>query len=155
MSTADIYNFLQVSDHLLTGGQPTEDQLRAAALEGVTAVINLATLHPRYSLDDEAGLVQSLGLAYHHIPADWEHPTPADFTAFEAAFLPLTQQKTLVHCAANFRVTAFYSLFAQKHLGWTEAQAEAFRAQIWERSDYPVWEDFVKEMRQRFGRQNA
>ena len=149
MSTADIYNFLQVNDHTLTGGQPTEDQLRAAAAEGVTAVINLATLHPRYSLDDEAGLVQSLGLAYHHLPVDWEHPTAADFAAFEAAFLPLTEQKTLVHCAANFRVTAFYSLFAQKHLGWTESQAEAFRAQIWAGSDYPVWEEYVRDVRSR------
>ncbi len=147
MSTADIYNFIQVNDCLLTGGQPTEDQLRDAATEGVTAVINLATHHPRYSLDDEAGLVQSLGLAYHHLPVDWEHPTAADFAAFEAAFLPLTQQKTLIHCAANFRVTAFYSLFAQKHLGWTEAQAEAFRAQIWEGSDYPIWEAYIKDLR--------
>lgn len=150
MSTAGIYNFLKVTDLLLTGGQPTEDQLRAAAREGVTAVINLATHHPRYSLDDEAGLVQSLGLAYHHLPVDWEHPTPADFARFEAAFLPLQHQKTLLHCAANLRVTAFYALFAQKHLGWTSAQAEAFRAQIWSGSDYPVWEAFIQEIRANF-----
>lgn len=147
MSTDDIDNFIRVSDLVLTGGQPTEEQLRAAAAEGVKAVINLATLNPRYSLDDEVGLAQSLGMAYHHLPVEWEAPTAADFAAFEAAYLPLTGQKTLIHCAANFRVTAFYALFAQKHLGWSEAEAEAFRARVWAGSNYPVWEAFVREMR--------
>jgi protein tyrosine phosphatase (PTP) superfamily phosphohydrolase (DUF442 family) len=151
MSVEDIYNVVRVNDFLITGGQPTEDQIRDAAAEGVTTVINLATIHPRYSLDDEGRLVESLGMTYHHIPVNWDKPTEADFAAFEAAFQPLTQKKTLVHCAANFRVTAFYSLFAQKHLGWSEAQAEAFRGQVWEGSDYPVWESYIKEVRSKLG----
>jgi protein tyrosine phosphatase (PTP) superfamily phosphohydrolase (DUF442 family) len=147
VSTDDIHNFIRVSDLVLTGGQPTEEQLREAAAEGVQAVINLAPLHPGNSLDDEGGLAQSLGMAYHHLPVDWAAPTSADFAAFEAAYLPLARQKTLIHCAANFRVTAFYALFAQKHLGWSEAEAEGLRARVWAGSDYPVWEAFVQEMR--------
>jgi hypothetical protein len=34
-----------------------------------------------------------------------------------------------------------------KHLGWTEAQANEFRAPIWADSDYPIWEEFIKEMK--------
>jgi hypothetical protein len=48
---------------------------------------------------------------------------------------------------ANFRVTAFYGLYAQRHLGWSEAQAEALRAPIWNGSDYPVWEAFIRRKR--------
>jgi hypothetical protein len=55
--------------------------------------------------------------------------------------------KQLIHCAANFRVTAFYALYAMKHLGWTEAQAEEFRASIWKGSDYPIWEKFIDAMK--------
>ena len=51
--------------------------------------------------------------------------------------------RTLIHCAANFRVTAFYTLYARKHLGWSEAQAAALRDRIWAGSDYPVWEAFI------------
>lgn len=143
MSTNDIYHYLKVSDRLVTGGQPTAGQLRDAAAEGFTAVINLATTNPPYSLDGEGELVESLGLEYVHIPVDWNNPTDTDFAAFEAAMTRLEGEKVLIHCAANFRVTAFYSLYARKHLGWSDEQAGAFRAQIWAGSDYPIWEAFI------------
>jgi len=146
MSTVDITNYRRVNDQISTGGQPTEGQLRAAAAEGFRTVINLATLDPRYALADEAGLVQSLGMAYHHIPVEWEQPQASDFAAFEAVMALLPTSKTLIHCVANFRVTAFYSLYAMKHLGWSEAQAAEFRAPIWADSEYPIWEKFIGEM---------
>ncbi len=40
MTTQDIFNYRKVSDNLITAGQPTEEQLRAAAAEGFTVVIN-------------------------------------------------------------------------------------------------------------------
>ena len=146
MSTQDITNYRRVNDQITTSGQPSEEQLRAAAAEGFKTVINLATINPRYSLEDEAGLVQSLGMTYHHIPVEWEHPQASDFAAFEAILTQLPVSKTLIHCAANFRVTAFYSLYAMKHLDWSMAQAAEFRASIWADSDYPIWEKFVGEM---------
>jgi hypothetical protein len=36
-----------------------------------------------------------------------------------------------------------------KHLGWTETQAEDFRKPVWQGSDYPVWEQFIREMKAR------
>lgn len=148
MSTDTIYNYRQITDHLITGGQPTADELRAAAAEGVTTVINLAPTNPGHSLEDEAGLVTSLGMVYHHLPVDWGNPKASDFEAFEGVVKELPADgKTLIHCAANFRVTAFYSLYALKHLGWSASQADTFRASIWQGSDYPVWEKFIAEMK--------
>jgi uncharacterized protein (TIGR01244 family) len=146
MSVEDIYHYLKVDDELITGGQPTEEQLQAVAQAGFRTVINLAPLNPRNSLADEAGLVQSLGMQYHHIPVAWENPTAEDFSRFEGVMQALPQGRTLIHCAANFRVTAFYSLYAQKHLGWSKAQADQFRAWIWQGSDYPIWEAFIGDM---------
>lgn len=143
MSTEEIYNHIKVNERLITAGQPTEDQLRDAAAEGFTAVINLAPVNPPYTPVDEAGLVRSLGLKYFAIPVDWGNPTDDDFSAFEAAMSETAADRVLLHCAANYRVTAFYSLYAQKHLGWTEEEAAVFRAQIWVGSDYPVWEAFI------------
>jgi len=40
--------------------------------------------------------------------------------------------------AANYRVTAFLSLYAQKHWGWSEAEADTFRARIWAGSNHPI-----------------
>lgn len=143
MSTEDIFNYLKVHDRLITGGQPTEEQLRDLAADGFTAIINLAPVNPPYTPEDEAGLARSLGMAYHYIPVQWGNPTDEDFAAFEEAMQATAGDKLLIHCAANFRVTAFFSLYARKHLGWTKEQGEAFRAQIWEGSDYPVWEAFI------------
>lgn len=145
MSTTDIYNFRKVNDHLITGGQPTEAQLRAAAAEGFTVVINLATINPEQPLKDEAGLVASLGMTYHHIPVVWQEPKSSDFEAFERAMQQTAGENVLLHCAANFRVTAFYSLYAMKHLGWSADQASQFRQSIWAGSDYPVWESFIQQ----------
>ncbi len=147
MSTQEIYNYRRVTDQISTGGQPSEEQLRAAAAEGFKTVINLATINPRYSLEDEAGLVRSLDMTYHHIPVEWEHPQASDLATFETVVQDLPEGKTLIHCAANFRVTAFYSLYAMKHLDWSEAQAAEFRASIWEGSDYPIWEKFIDDMK--------
>jgi uncharacterized protein (TIGR01244 family) len=143
MSTDEIFNFLKVNDRLSTAGQPTEDQLRDLAAEGFTAIINLAPVNPPYTPENEAGLAQSLGMSYVHIPVVWGNPTDADYEAFEQAMSRLAGEKLLIHCAANFRVTAFYALYAQRHLGWSEAQADQFRAQIWAGSDYPIWEEFI------------
>ena len=145
-STQDIYNYRRVNDTLITGGQPTAEQLQAAADEGVATVINLATGNQREPSLDEAGLVRSLGMQYYHIPVVWDNPTAADFAEFERVMTD-AEGKILLHCAANFRVTAFYSLYALKRLGWSEAEADAFRASVWRGSDYPVWEAFVEQMK--------
>jgi protein tyrosine phosphatase (PTP) superfamily phosphohydrolase (DUF442 family) len=141
-----IFNFLRIDERTLTGGMPTADQLRATAAEGVTAVINLATDNPDHSLADEAGLARELGMAYVHIPVDWGNPTDDDFAAFVKAMHDHRDDTLLIHCVANFRVTAFYSLYALRHLGWPAEQAAALRDRIWAGSDYPVWVAFVARL---------
>jgi len=148
MSTNEIYNFKQVNERILTGGQPSEAQLQAAAAEGVRTVINLATVNPRYSLEDEAGSVKGLGMTYVHIPVAWESPQREDFAAFEAAMQAAEKEKTLIHCAANYRVTAFVSLYGMKHWGWSGEEADELMAHVWVAGQYPVWDMLVEELRE-------
>jgi protein tyrosine phosphatase (PTP) superfamily phosphohydrolase (DUF442 family) len=149
MASTDIYNYIKVDDEIVTGGQPTAEQLESLAAEGFKAVINLAPVDPARSPQDEGGLVLSLGLAYFHIAVDWENPKESDFAEFERAMQQLPVGKTLIHCMANYRVTAFYSLYARRHLGWSATRAKAFRARIWEGSDYPIWQEFIARMEAR------
>lgn len=144
-----------MNDLLSTSGQPTEEQFKSVAADGFKTVINIATINPRYSLPDEAGLTQALGMSYYHIPVDWENPTENDFAAFEKLLQHLPPQKTLIHCAANYRVTAFYSLYAMKNLGWSEQQADEFRALVWNERDYPVWEKFIRAMKEKIAQTKA
>jgi hypothetical protein len=39
-----------------------------------------------------------------------------------------------------------------KHFGWSAAQAESFRRPVWQGSDYPLWEEFIRRMRAQIGR---
>ncbi len=148
MSIQEIYHYEQVDEMISTAGQPTEQQLKAVADAGFAVVINLATINPRYSLADEAGLVHSLGMTYYHIPVEWERPQASDFEAFSTLMDQLSGKQVLIHCAANYRVTAFFSLYAMQKLGWSEAAADQFRARIWKPNEYPIWQEFIQHMKQ-------
>lgn len=147
MSTSDIYNYQKVDQAVATSGQPTLAQLESAAEEGITTIINLGLLGQSYSLQDEAGLVRSLGMNYHPIPVDWENPTEENFMEFEKLLKGLPEGKLLIHCAANFRASAFYALYGLRNLGWSESRVEALMTPIWQGSQYPVWEDFFRRIK--------
>jgi protein tyrosine phosphatase (PTP) superfamily phosphohydrolase (DUF442 family) len=152
LSTESIFNFIRVSESVATGGQPTQAQLEAARAEGVEAVVNLAPHDPlERALPDEMSLVESLGMAYHHIPVDWMMPLKENFTTFVQTMDGLGDRKVLVHCAANYRVSAFYSTYAMKRHGWSAQEADALMAQIWEsrpevRMD-ETWRTFLDKIR--------
>jgi uncharacterized protein (TIGR01244 family) len=143
----DARNFRQVDDRLLTAGQPNEAQLADAARQGVKAVINLA-LHddPRYSLADEAGCVRALGMDYVHIPVQFNGPTEENLRAFIAAMDEHKSEKILVHCAANYRVTAFVGLYRVLCEGWAAGEAFETMRSVWEPN--AVWAQFIADMLQ-------
>ena len=142
---SDIINFRKIDENLLTSGQPSEEELAALARDGIEVIINLA-LHddPRYSLDDEPGTVRSLGMQYIHIPVKFDAPTEADLLAFFKAFDAHKEQRVLVHCAANKRVTAFLGLYRVMREGWDEACAFAPMKTVWEPNEN--WAPFIKAM---------
>ncbi len=144
MPMRDIYNYLKISEMIKTSGQPTEAQLRIAAAEGVQVVINLATLDSKTTLADEAGLVQTAGMTYFHIPVVWSNPTPEDFAEFRRVMRENAGKVILIHCVANYRATVFYALYAIAELNWSQTRADDLMAQIWHSDMNPVWEAFIR-----------
>lgn len=144
MTLDTIRNFRALSSSLATGGQPTEDHLREVAAAGFRVVVNLA-LHddPRYSLPDEPGTVTRLGMRYVHIPVQFRAPRHEDFVAFADVMDELGDTPVFVHCAANYRVTAFVGLYRVLRLGWTDAEAFAPMRGIFEPD--PVWARFLAD----------
>ncbi len=143
-------NFRKVSETLYTSGQPSESQLASARAAGVEVVVNLA-LHddPRYSLDDERGCVESLGMTYVHIPVQFGSPTEADLLAFFSAMDAHREQPLLVHCGANYRVSAFLGLYNVLRLGQARDEAFALMDSVWKPD--PVWTQFIQDMLSRHG----
>ena len=147
MPLADIKNFIAVSDRLGTAGQPSEAQLREVADAGFEVVVNLGLLDPRYCLADEAGSVASMGLAYHHIPVDFNAPQPDDLRRFLDVMDASKDKKVFVHCAANYRVSSFVALYGESRLGWSPEQGDAHMRRVWEPN--PTWAQFIDEARAR------
>ncbi len=145
VKVSDIYHFYPVDATLATSGQPTEAQLRAVAAEGYQVVINLALHHqPHYSLPDETGLVEELGMEYAHIPVEFDSPQEEQLLAFFEAMQQHQHRKRLVHCAANMRVTAFLGLYRVLRLGMEESEAFEPMRSIWQPDE--VWASFIARM---------
>jgi protein tyrosine phosphatase (PTP) superfamily phosphohydrolase (DUF442 family) len=139
----DIINFRRLSDCLITGGQPTEAQLALAAAAGAEVVINLGRLDPAYALPDERGTAGALGLIYEHIPVIWAEPTAVDLEAFFAAMARHMGRRLFIHCAANFRASAFIMLYRVLRLGWRIEDARPDMDAIWNPVEYPAWEALI------------
>jgi protein tyrosine phosphatase (PTP) superfamily phosphohydrolase (DUF442 family) len=145
----EIRNFVLVEGRIGTAGQPSEAQLAAIAAAGYQRVINLGLLDPKYCLPDEAGLASTLGMAYQHIPVRFDAPALDDFAAFVTAMDAAgTDAGVFVHCAANYRVSAFVALWGELRLGWTRAKADQQASRFWQPN--PVWQAFIAACRARF-----
>ena len=148
MPITEAYNYRKISDQVATSGIPTEGQLAGLKEEGFTAVISLLPDESPNALPGEQEIVTGQGLEYHHIPVDFEDPTAEDYKGFVEALAQVGQQKVLIHCAANFRVSAFYSLYGMEQLGWTEEQADELIVSLWDPIAHPPWDQFIEEMRE-------
>ena len=144
MATTDIYNYRLFSDTIATAGLPSEFQLHDAKHEGFSAIINLLPDDSPYAVPGEAAIVNALGLEYFYIPVEFENPTLLDFEKFERALASTTGKKVLIHCAANYRVSAFMSIYAKTKLGWDNQTFETYRNAIWQPDE--IWAAFIKKM---------
>lgn len=92
---------------VLFGGQPTEEQLRAMAADGLSFVLDLRAEGEDRGFDEPAAL-QSLDVPYLSLPVDAERmEQPETFERFIEAMQDL-DGPTLVHCASGNRVGALY-----------------------------------------------
>lgn len=138
-----ITNFRRLAPDLITGGQPTAAQLAAVAAAGFEVVINLALHGASYSLPDERGTVEALGMTYEHIPVVWEWPAAVDLHAFFAVMERHAGRRVFVHCAANYRASAFILLYRVLRLGWRVADALPDMRAVWNPAEYPAWQAFI------------
>ena len=140
----NILNLTHLSDRLASAGQPRREQFSEIAANGFELIINLALPTSDNAIPDEAELVGSLGMAYLHIPVIWESPQPEDLQWFMDAMDAYPQRKIFVHCAMNYRASAFIGLWLVLRQGWPRQKAFAAQQTIWQLDEYPVWAAFVE-----------
>lgn len=143
MSVNQAYNYKKVGDNVCTAGLLNEEQLSCLCGEEYEVVINLLPDDSKYAIKNEREIVAGQGIAYHYIPVDFAAPGLEDYHKFEVIMNQIGERKVLIHCAANHRVSAFYSVYARRNLGWSEQQAYDLITSIWNPAKNSQWQQFI------------
>jgi protein tyrosine phosphatase (PTP) superfamily phosphohydrolase (DUF442 family) len=88
-------------------------------------------------------------MIYVHIPVQFATPTETDLLAFFDAMDVYRERRILVHCAANYRVTAFLGLYRVARQGWSSEEAFDLMRTVWEPNE--VWTQFIAAMLEKHG----
>lgn len=137
------YNFRKMTEKLTTSGIVHPDALEALRAQGYEVVVNLLPDTSEHAIPNERDAIESQGIEYIHIPVDFKQPTSSEFLKFVEALDRVHEKKVHVHCAANYRVSAFYSLYLVSRGIWNTEQAMAFIRSIWQPTEHPGWPEFI------------
>jgi protein tyrosine phosphatase (PTP) superfamily phosphohydrolase (DUF442 family) len=143
MNIETSYNFRRISERVTTSGVVRPDVLKALAAQGYEVVVNLLPDTSEYAIPNERDAVESQRLEYFYIPVDFKQPTWSDFLKFSETLDGVHEKKILVHCAANYRVSAFYSFYAVRRGYWSADRAMEFIRSIWQPAEHPGWSEFI------------
>ncbi len=150
-----IANYIKINEMLATSGQPTAADFKAMAQAGYQVVINLALPTSTNALSNEGAIVAGLGMAYIHIPVEWDAPKLDDVLLFFAVMQAVTDCRVWVHCAMNMRVSCFLYLYQKHALGLPEEQSRAPMDQIWQPAgvwqQFGAWRELVETTHRHFG----
>ncbi|UJF22656.1 protein tyrosine phosphatase family protein [Shewanella sp. OMA3-2] len=140
-------------NQVITAGLPTAEQFLLLQQAGVKNVINLIPNDNPNALKNEQKIVTDLGMQYHNINVDWQQPTLENVEQFFALMKANNNQPVVVHCAANYRASAFYYLYLATQQGkqvdindtlspWGDLQ-KSFE-------EYPQWQALIETVKQKY-----
>ncbi len=137
-----ILNFIKINELISTSGQPKIEEFEFIAKEGFEVVINLAVSKTSNALENEDKIASSLNMSYIHIPVDFENPKISDLKLFLNILQALGANKVWIHCAKNYRVSAFMYVYHKYilHTPFEEIDLSIFEK--WQPS--LVWQELMK-----------
>ncbi len=136
-----VKNYLEISPRLSSSGQPLREDFKLIAKQGFQVVINLSMPDSKSALEDEGYLVSSMGMNYIHIPVPFDSPELSHLMAFSRAMDAFSGEKVWVHCALNYRASAFLYLYNRLTNNKTKEEAESYLFPDWEPNE--TWSAFI------------
>ena len=121
----DLFNYYPLPEGLGSSGQPSPTQFAAIRAAGFDVVLNLAMPTSENALAEEGRLVSETGMTYVHIPVPWDAPNSEHLKKFFAVLDAMRRldQRVWVHCAANYRASAFAYKYLTLRRGLSAEQA--------------------------------
>ena len=129
----EIYNYYALPQTLGSSGQPTVEQFAAIRASGFDVVVNLAMPDSENALAEEGKFVSENSMTYIHIPVPWDAPKVDHLAQFLGVMDAMTNQgkKVWVHCAANYRASAFSYKYLTMQKGRTDKDASTPLLTAW------------------------
>jgi len=137
-------NFTQFNNNLSTSGALTQASLGFFKHNHYAYVINLLPDQHALAWLDEHKQLELYGIEYIYIPVNFKNPLQADLNQFYSALARCSNQKVHIHCAANYRVSVFYGLYAFKNNILNIQDAQAVMRHYWDPFANPVWRQFIE-----------
>ena len=137
-----ILNFIKINELISTSGQPNIDELKHIANEGFEVIINLGLQTSSNVLEDENKIVTDLNMTYINIPVDFENPKLSDLKLFLTILQSLEANKVWIHCAKNYRVSAFMYVYHKYVLHTPFEQIDLSIFEDWQPS--LAWQELMK-----------
>ncbi len=122
LENLEMSNRANPSDNLITGGQPTKQDLHLLAKKGIKTVINLRT-KGEFSQFDEQQVVEGLGLKYVVIEVAGSDGINLENAQKLHEALGDLKEPALVHCASSNRVGGLLAYRAFKLQGLSAEKA--------------------------------
>jgi len=108
----EIHNARRAFPGILSGGQPTDSQLKEAKNKGFKTIINLRPVKEHQG-EKEANKVRELGMNYINIPVSGARGiTSQNSQALIQALSDSSKYPVMIHCASGNRVGALFALDA-------------------------------------------
>lgn len=145
------YNFRRVSDTVTTSGVVAGDALARLEESGYELLVNLLPDDSEHAVEGEAAVVEGQGITYVSIPVDFAAPKHEQLEDFAAVMDAHAGDVIHVHCAANYRVSVFYALYAVRKGWWSVEEADEHIGSLWAPGTDPAWRDFIATERARSG----
>lgn len=141
-----VRNFQIVDDRLASAGQISYDQIPEIRERGYEVVVNLAIADEERN-GREGFHVAEEGLAYVHIPVDWEEPRVSDVRMFFDVMEANRDRNVFVHCFANMRASAFVYLYRSLVEGVPDEEARATLHAVWDPAEQQQWADLIEQVK--------
>jgi len=140
---------MQVNDTIASSGQPEAHQFKYIAGAGYQLIINLAMPDSINAIPEEGQIVTAQGMQYVHIPVPFDSPGPDHFLQFLRIMNSHSGHRIWVHCALNYRVSAFLYQYLRITQNLDNEQASHALLPSWQPD--PVWKRFMALTREEIG----
>ena len=98
-----ISNYIEYSNNLAAGAQPSIEDLKSLKEKGFEAIVNISPFSTKNYLPEEPEIIEKLNMYFVHFPIDCSNLQDFHYPTFKGILNGLKNKKVFVHCGGNIK----------------------------------------------------